>query len=74
MKIISETVRPCSKLTCNPSSLVTSYGMYKNKPKPETKQATLARIKEEMNEPRMDESTREEDFNQVTRRELEKLA
>jgi hypothetical protein len=48
--------------------------MYKNKPKPETKQATLARIKEEMNEPRMDESTREEDFNQVTRRELEKLA
>jgi hypothetical protein len=48
--------------------------MYKNKPKPETKQATLARIKEEMNEPRMDESTREEDFNQVTQRELEKLA
>jgi hypothetical protein len=27
--------------------------MYKNKPKPETKQATLARIKEEMDEPRM---------------------
>jgi hypothetical protein len=48
--------------------------MYKNKPKPETKQATLARIKEEMNEPRMDESTWEEDVNQDTRRELEKLA
>jgi hypothetical protein len=48
--------------------------MYKNKPKPETKQAILARIKEEINEPRMAESTREEDVNQVTQRELEKLA
>jgi hypothetical protein len=48
--------------------------MYKNKPKPETKQATLARIKEEMNEPRTAVSTREEDVNQVTQRELEKLA
>jgi hypothetical protein len=48
--------------------------MYKNKPKPETKQATLARIKEEMNEPRIAESTREEDVNQVAQSELEKLA
>ena len=47
--------------------------MYKNKPKPETNQAILARIKEEMDEPRMAESTREEDVNQTTREKLEKL-
>jgi hypothetical protein len=46
--------------------------MYKNKPKPETKQATLARVKEEMDEPRMAESTREEDVNRTTRQKLEK--
>jgi hypothetical protein len=45
--------------------------MYKNKPKPETKQATLARVKEEMEEPRMAESAREEDLNQTTRQQLE---
>jgi len=47
--------------------------MYKNKPKPETRQATLARIKKEMDEPRLAESTREEDVNQTTRQKLEKL-
>jgi hypothetical protein len=47
--------------------------MYKNKPKPETKQATLARVKEEMDEPRMAESAREEDVDQTTRQKLEKL-
>ncbi len=47
--------------------------MYKNKPKPETRQATLARIKKEMDEPRMAESTREEDVNRTTRQRLEKL-
>jgi hypothetical protein len=47
--------------------------MYKNRPKPETRQATLARIKQEMDEPRMAESTREQDANQTTRQKLEKL-
>jgi hypothetical protein len=47
--------------------------MYKNKPKPETKQATLARVKEEMDEPRMAESTWEEVVDQTTRQKLEKL-
>jgi hypothetical protein len=47
--------------------------MYKNKPKPESNQATLARIKEEMDEPRVAESTREEDVDQTTRQKLEKL-
>jgi hypothetical protein len=47
--------------------------MYKNKPKPETNQAILARIKKEMDEPRMAESTREEGVNQSTRQKLEKL-
>jgi hypothetical protein len=46
--------------------------MYKNKPKPETKQAIRAHVREEMDEPRMAESTREED-NQTTGQELEKL-
>jgi hypothetical protein len=47
--------------------------MYKNKPKPETNQAIIARIKKEMNEPRMAESAREEEPNQTTRQKLEKL-
>ena len=47
--------------------------MYKNKPKPETNQVIFARIKEEMDEPRMAESAREEDVDQTTRQKLEKL-
>jgi hypothetical protein len=47
--------------------------MSKNKPKPETSQATLARVKKEMDEPRMAESTREEEVNLTTRQKLEKL-
>jgi hypothetical protein len=47
--------------------------MHKNEPKQESHQATLARVKKEMEEPRMAESTREEDVNQTTRQELEKL-
>lgn len=47
--------------------------MYKNKPKPESNQVILARIKKEMNEPRMAESAREEEVNRTTRQKLEKL-
>ena len=47
--------------------------MHKNEPKQESNQATLARYKKEMDEPRMAESTREKDANQTTRQELEKL-
>jgi hypothetical protein len=47
--------------------------MHINEPKQESNEATLARIKKEMDEPRMAESTREEDVNQTTRQELEKL-
>jgi hypothetical protein len=47
--------------------------MYKNKPKPETNQALLARIKKEMDEPRVAESAREQDLDQTTRQKLEKL-
>jgi hypothetical protein len=48
--------------------------MYKNRPKPETNQVIVARIKKEMDEPRMAESAEEEDLiNQTTRQELEKL-
>jgi len=47
--------------------------MHKNDPKQESNQATLARVKKEMNEPRMAESTRQEDINQTTRQKLEKL-
>jgi hypothetical protein len=47
--------------------------MYKNKPKPETNQAILARIKKEMDEPRMAESARAEEVNRTTRQKLEKL-
>jgi hypothetical protein len=48
--------------------------MSKNEPKPESNQAILARVKKEMDEPRMAESTREEDVNQTTRQEMEKLS
>ena len=47
--------------------------MNKNEPKQESNQAILARVKKEMDQPRMAESTREEDVNQTTRQELEKL-
>jgi hypothetical protein len=47
--------------------------MPKSEPKQESSQATLARVKKEMDEPRMAESTREEDANQTTRQKLEKL-
>jgi hypothetical protein len=47
--------------------------MHKNEPKQESNQATLARVKKEMDAPRMAESTREEDVNQTMRQELEKL-
>jgi hypothetical protein len=47
--------------------------MHKNEPKQESNQATLARVKKEMDEPRMAESTREQDVNQTTRQGLEKL-
>jgi len=47
--------------------------MHKNEPKQESNQATLARVKKEMDGPRMAESTRGKDVNQTTRQELEKL-
>jgi hypothetical protein len=47
--------------------------MHINEPKQESNEATLARIKKEMDEPRMAKSTREEDVNQTTRQELEEL-
>jgi hypothetical protein len=47
--------------------------MHKNEPKQESNQETLARVKKEMDEPRMAESTRKEDINQTTRQKLEKL-
>jgi hypothetical protein len=47
--------------------------MHKNEPKQESNQATLARVKKEMDEPRMAESTRGKDVTQTTRQELEKL-
>jgi hypothetical protein len=48
--------------------------MHKNQPKQESNQAILARVKKEMDEPRMAESTREEyDVNHTTLQELEKL-
>jgi hypothetical protein len=47
--------------------------MHKNQPKQESNQAILARVKKEMDEPRMAESTREEyDVNHTTLQELEK--
>jgi hypothetical protein len=42
--------------------------MHKNEPKQESNQATLARVKKEMDEPRMAESTREEDHTAGTGR------
>jgi hypothetical protein len=48
--------------------------MHKKQPKQESNQAILARVKKEMDEPRMAESTREEyDVNHTTLRELGKL-
>jgi hypothetical protein len=48
--------------------------MHKNEPKQESNQAILARVKKEMDEPRMAESTREEyDVNHTTLQDLEKL-
>ena len=47
--------------------------MHKNEPNQESNQATLARVKKEMDEPRMAASTREKDVNQTTRQKLEKL-
>jgi hypothetical protein len=47
--------------------------MPKNEPKQESNPATLARVKKEMDEPRMAESTREEDISHTTRQKLEKL-
>ena len=47
--------------------------MNKNEPKQESNKAILARVKKEMDQPRMAESTREEDVNQTTRQELDEL-
>jgi len=48
--------------------------MHKNQPREESNQALLARVKKEMDEPRMAESTREDyDANHTTLQELEKL-
>ena len=47
--------------------------MHMNESKQESNESTLARVKKEMDEPRMAESTREENANQTTRQELEKL-
>jgi hypothetical protein len=38
--------------------------MHNNEPKQESNKAILARVKKEMDQPRMAESTREEDINQ----------
>jgi hypothetical protein len=49
--------------------------MHKHQPRQESNQALLARVKKEMDEPRMAESTREEyDVNHTTLQELEKLS
>jgi hypothetical protein len=48
--------------------------MHKNQPRKESNQALLARVKKEMDEPRMAESTREDyDVNHTTLQELETL-
>jgi len=47
--------------------------MHKNEPKQESNKAILARVKKEMDEPRVAESAREEGVNQTTRQEREKL-
>jgi hypothetical protein len=47
--------------------------MRKNQPKQESNEVILARVKKEMDEPRMAESTRKEyDVNHTTLQELEK--
>jgi hypothetical protein len=46
--------------------------MHNNEPKQESNKAILALVKKEMDQPRMAESTREEDVNQTTRQEMEK--
>jgi hypothetical protein len=50
--------------------------MRKHKPKQESNQAILARVKEEMDKPRTTKSAREEGehTNETTRQELKKLA
>ena len=48
--------------------------MHKHQSRQESDQALLARVKKEMDEPRMAESTREDyDANHTTLHELEKL-
>jgi hypothetical protein len=47
--------------------------MHKNDPMQESNQATLARVKKEMDESRTAESAREEDISQTRRQKLEKL-
>jgi hypothetical protein len=47
--------------------------MHNNEPKQESNKAILARVKKEMDQPRMAESTREEDINQTTRQERDEL-
>jgi hypothetical protein len=49
--------------------------MHKNQPRQESNQALLARVKQEMDEPRVAESAREEyDVNHTTLQELKKLS
>jgi hypothetical protein len=47
--------------------------MKKNEPMQESNQATLARVKKEMDKPRVAKSAREEVANQTTRQESQKL-
>ena len=47
--------------------------MHKNEPKHESNQATLARVKKEMDEPRIVESARKEEVKQTKRQEPGKL-
>jgi hypothetical protein len=47
--------------------------MKKNKPMQESNQATLARVKKEMDKPRVAKSAREEVANQTTRQESQNL-
>ena len=50
-----------------------SMTKHKSEPKKESNQATLARVKKEMDEPRMTESARKEDGKRTTLQVLEKL-
>jgi hypothetical protein len=45
----------------------------RTEPRQESSQATLARVKKEMDQPRMVASAREDDVNRTTRQKLEKL-